>query len=70
MFDITSESSFLNITDWLEQLKTHGYSDNPNVVICGNKLDLFDRRVVSHEKAKYEALKYGFPYIETSASTG
>lgn len=63
-------SSFLNLQNWLEQLKTHGYTETPNVVICGNKLDLFDRRVVSQEKAKCEALKYGFPYIETSASTG
>lgn len=67
---LTPLSSFLNLQNWLEQLKTHGYTDKPNVVICGNKLDLFDRRVVSQEKAKCEALKYGFPYIETSASTG
>lgn len=59
MFDITNETSFINLRSWLEQLRTHAYCDTPDVIICGNKADLFDRRVVSEERAKFEAQKYG-----------
>lgn len=38
MFDITSESSFLNLQNWIEQLRTHGYTDSPSVIICGKML--------------------------------
>lgn len=70
LFDLSSEQSFLNIRNWLEQLKTHAYSDNPDIILCGNKADLEDIRVVSEERAKQEAEKFGLPYFETSAATG
>ena len=47
LFDITSEKSFLNIRNWLEQLRTHAYCDDPDVVLCGNKADLYEKRVIS-----------------------
>lgn len=59
IFDITNEKSFLNIRNWLEQLNTHTYSPNPEIVLCGNKGDLSERRVVSEERARQEAAKYG-----------
>lgn len=70
MFDITSEQSFMNIRPWLDQLKLHSYCENPDIVLCGNKADLEDKRVISWAKAKDEASKYGIPYFETSAATG
>ncbi|CAG2165225.1 unnamed protein product, partial [Oppiella nova] len=70
LFDITSEKSFLNVRNWLEQLKTHAYCDDPDVVLCGNKADAYERRVVSEERARQEAEKYGLKYFETSAATG
>lgn len=70
LFDITSEQSFLNIRSWLEQLKTHAYCDDPDVILCGNKADLYEKRVISEERAKSEAQKYGLPYFETSSVTG
>ncbi|RWS19922.1 hypothetical protein B4U80_01192, partial [Leptotrombidium deliense] len=70
IFDITNEQSFVNIRNWLEQLKTHAYCEEPDVILCGNKADLYEQRVVSEERAKQEALKYGLPYVETSAATG
>lgn len=69
MFDITSEQSFLNIRPWLDQLNLHSYCENPDIVLCGNKVDLEDRRVISFNRAKCEAAKYGIPYFETSAAT-
>lgn len=70
LFDVTSEQSLLNIRNWLDQLRTHAYCDNPDVVLCGNKCDLEDLRQVPEEKAKEFAEKYGLPYLETSAATG
>jgi Ras-related protein Rab-27A len=70
LFDITNEQSFLNIRGWLEQLKTHAYCDQPDVILCGNKADMHEDRVVSEERAKHEASKHGLLYFETSAVTG
>ncbi|XP_061397647.1 ras-related protein Rab-27A-like [Musca vetustissima] len=70
IFDLTSEKSFLEISNWLEQLRQHAYSEDPDVVLCGNKCDLHDFRVISHEQASALAERYKLPYIETSACTG
>lgn len=60
----------MNIRDWLEQLRTHSYNSTPEIVLCGNKVDLFEKRVISEERARREAEKLGLPYFETSAATG
>lgn len=70
MFDITNEQSFMNIRPWLDQLKLHSYCENLDIVLCGNKADLENRRVISYNKANNEANKYGIPYFETSAANG
>lgn len=70
MFDITNEQSFMSIRPWLDQLRLHSYCENPDIVLCGNKADLEEKRVVSWNKANTEANKYGIPYFETSAATG
>ncbi|XP_014662867.1 PREDICTED: ras-related protein Rab-27A-like [Priapulus caudatus] len=70
LFDLTSEQSLVNIRNWLDQLRTHAYCDNPDVVLCGNKCDLEDKRAVTEEKAKEVAERYGLQYFETSAATG
>ncbi|KAK0157534.1 hypothetical protein PV328_011267 [Microctonus aethiopoides] len=59
LFDLTSEQSFLEVRNWLDQLKTHAYCENPDIVLCGNKVDLEDRRVVSEVKARELAERYG-----------
>ncbi|KAK3795303.1 hypothetical protein RRG08_004458 [Elysia crispata] len=70
LFDLTNEDSFISTRDWLTQLQTHAYCENPDVVLCGNKTDLEDDRRVSEERAREMADKFGFPYFETSAATG
>ncbi|KAI9552200.1 hypothetical protein GHT06_022537 [Daphnia sinensis] len=70
LFDLTNEQSFLSVRGWLEQLKTHAYTDNPDIVLCGNKADLDDQREVSEEEVKETAARYGLSYLETSAATG
>lgn len=70
VFDITNERSFLEVQSWMEQLKIHAYCERPDVVLCGNKLDMDHMRVVNSSRAQSLAEKYGIPYIETSAATG
>lgn len=48
----------------------HAYCENPDIVLCGNKSDLEDQRVVKEEEARGLAEKYGIPYFETSAANG
>ncbi|CAM4760049.1 unnamed protein product [Rotaria magnacalcarata] len=69
MFDLTSEQSFLNVRNWLAQLKVNAYCDDPDVILVGNKADREDARVVSPTRAQELADKYSLPYIETSAFT-
>ncbi|RZF46712.1 hypothetical protein LSTR_LSTR002575 [Laodelphax striatellus] len=70
LFDVTNEQSFLEVRNWLDQLRTHAYCDDPDVILCGNKADMEDRRVISESRAKEMAAKYGLIYFETSALTG
>lgn len=70
IFDLTSQKSFLEISNWLEQLRMHAYTEDPDVVLCGNKCDLLKLRVVSREQVSALAQRYRLPYIETSACTG
>ncbi|XP_044294940.1 ras-related protein Rab-27A isoform X2 [Varanus komodoensis] len=70
LFDLTNEQSFVNVRNWMSQLQTHAYCESPDVVLCGNKSDLEEHRVVKEEDAKELAEKHGFPYFETSAANG
>lgn len=70
IFDITNEQSFLDVQNWMEQLRLHAYCDDPDIILCGNKADLDHKRVISETRAKALADKYQIDYIETSAFTG
>lgn len=67
VFDLTNESSFHHINDWLVQLHTHCYDDQPPVVIVGNKLDQEGGRTVSRDSASAISVDLGYRYVETSA---
>ena len=60
MFDLTNEQSFINVRNWLVQLQTHAYCDKPDIVLCGNKLDLEAERRVSESRAKDLAEEYKY----------
>ncbi|CAH1406747.1 unnamed protein product [Nezara viridula] len=70
LFDLTNEQSFLDVRGWLEQLKVHAYCEMPDIVLCGNKADLEEKRVISPGRAREAAKQLGIPYVETSAMTG
>lgn len=52
MFDLTNEQSFLNVRNWMTQLQTHSYCDNPDVVLVGNKADMESERKISEARAQ------------------
>jgi len=70
MFDLTSDQSLMSTRDWLDQLTTHAYTSSPDIVLCGNKVDLEEIRSVTSDRAKEMASELGLPYYETSAATG
>ncbi|XP_028399435.1 ras-related protein Rab-27A-like isoform X2 [Dendronephthya gigantea] len=70
VFDLTHEQSFVNIRNWLSQLQTHAYCENPDIVLLGNKADLQESRVVDSNEARNVAENLGLKYFETSAATG
>ena len=58
LFDLTNEQSFMNTRNWLTQLQTHAYCENPDIVLIGNKSDLEDKRKVSEEQIQEFAEKH------------
>lgn len=70
VYDITNRQSFVNIRDWLEQLRTHSYSYEPLAILVGNKTDLHLERSIEKSDGERLATKCGMNYIETSAKSG
>ncbi|KRY30131.1 Ras-related protein Rab-27A [Trichinella spiralis] len=58
-YDVTNEASFLNVRDWLAQLSVHSYCENPDFVLCANKVDLEDIRTISTSDGKQLADELG-----------
>lgn len=64
MFDVTSPSSFENVSYWYRRIRT--LNGNIPVVLCGNKIDIKARKVTPDEIAVNSAAKR-FKYFEISA---
>ena len=69
LYDVTSESSFFNLKNWLNLIEEECNPDVP-IIIVGNKIDLFKKRVIEKEKAIEYATQKKIDYIETSSKTG
>ena len=74
MYDITKESTFASIENWMDSLKQHGEADLI-IMLVGNKLDLLEEaggqeeRQVPREAAEEFARRNRMMFIETSAVT-
>mmetsp|Transcript_2600 Transcript_2600/g.4007 ORF Transcript_2600/g.4007 Transcript_2600/m.4007 type:complete len:227 (-) Transcript_2600:56-736(-) len=66
VYDITKESSFAALDDWLMELGKSAPSNCLKLII-GNKCDLAEDREVSHEVVQEYAEKHGIHFFETSA---
>uniref|UniRef100_A0A673GVT5 Ras and EF-hand domain-containing protein-like n=2 Tax=Sinocyclocheilus rhinocerous TaxID=307959 RepID=A0A673GVT5_9TELE len=73
LYDVTSESSFLNVREWVEQIRESTDEDIPMCVI-GNKVDLRAERpegsCVSAFHGEKLAMSYNALFCEASAKEG
>lgn len=69
VYDITNKKSFDNIGKWIEEIKQYG-TDNPIILILGNKIDLGQKRIVETIKGEEFARANNCFFMETSAFNG
>ncbi|XP_031103735.1 ras-related protein RABE1e-like [Ipomoea triloba] len=70
VYDVTDESSFDNIRNWMKNIEQHA-SDTVNKILIGNKADMDEsKRVVPTSRGQALADEYGVKFFETSAKTG
>lgn len=68
-YDISNRPSFDHVIGWMRDIKTRAPPDC-DIVLCGNKSDLDNDRVVTYEEGKQLSDEYGVQFFETSALTG
>ena len=68
-YDITSKPSFSSLPKWIEDIQSH-VQEGVFFVLCGNKLDLKNKRQVSFDEAEKFAKDNHLTYVETSAISG
>jgi Ras-related protein Rab-5C len=66
VYDVTSKNSLTQAQRWIDELNEKA---NPNILIilAGNKIDLFEERVITEEQGKSFAEEYGLLFKEVSA---
>ena len=69
VYDVTKNESFDSVSYWIRELKTN-VEENIVILVCGNKVDLEDKRTVDYQTAQSLATENGALYTETSATTG
>jgi Ras-related protein Rab-6A len=69
VFDITNRDSFQGTQKWIDDVRAER-ADDVVIMLCGNKTDLAEQRVVSAEEGQMRAQELGSMYIETSARIG
>ncbi|KAL6044478.1 Ras GTPase [Balamuthia mandrillaris] len=67
VYSIVNRDSFDAMEDFRDQILRVKDSPNYPMVLCGNKCDLEDERVISKEEGENLAKKFGCPFFETSA---
>ena len=66
LYDITDESSFEHIKNWMIDIDKFGKQGVLKVLI-GNKIDMEDKRKITKEAGESMANKYGIKFFEVSA---
>ena len=67
VYDVTSKTSFDNVSKWISFIKTIENCKNCNIILCANKIDLESERQVTTEAGKDLAKKNKLIYYEVSA---
>mmetsp|Transcript_24159 Transcript_24159/g.21207 ORF Transcript_24159/g.21207 Transcript_24159/m.21207 type:complete len:184 (+) Transcript_24159:40-591(+) len=68
VYDITSTSSFQNISKWIEYVRDERGTD-VIIALVGNKTDLEENRVVSYQEGELKAKENEVLFTEVSAKT-
>ncbi len=66
IYDITNQSSFNNIRNWISQIKD-SLGEEARITLVGNKVDLESNRIVSTEDGMKLAKEHNFEFFEASA---
>ena len=69
VYDVTDESSYDKIRDWMDQIKNNTEGEDIGLVLLGNKCDIEPRSVTEAQGNKL-AQELNINYFETSALTG
>lgn len=69
VYDITNKDSFNSLAHWLNDAKNNTI-EGTIFVICGNKIDLKEKRVVTNEEIDEYIKKENLLYVECSAQNG
>jgi len=70
VYDITNQSTFAHLVDWIEEAKNHIEHGNASFVVVGHKVDASAARAVSAVEGQAFADFHGARFIEASARTG
>jgi Ras-related protein Rab-2A len=68
VYDITNRETFISINKWLSDV--HYLTNNPVIILVGNKSDLNDQRSVSYDEGAEFAEKHNILFLEVSAQSG
>ena len=69
VYDCTRQQSFDTVSYWIKELKNN-VDGNIIILVCGNKVDLEDQKVIDSSVAQASADANEALFAETSASTG
>ena len=64
VYDITNKTSFNNLNSWIEFINNY---ESTTIIICGNKIDLKDKREVSYEEGEKFSEEKKMDFFEISA---
>ena len=66
VYDVTDEYTFTELGYWVKTIEEI-LGKEPQLAVVGNKIDLFEKQVVSKERGKTYANQIGAMFCETSA---
>eukprot|EP00795_Rhopilema_esculentum_P003623 gene3623-14857_t len=70
VYEVTNESSFNNISSWLENIEQNTENDVCKIMV-GNKCDAsVEEREVTESRGSQRAAEFNLPFFEASAKTG
>jgi Rab family protein len=68
VFDVTNQDTYNSVSYWIRELQTN-VEESIVILVCGNKIDLEDKRTVQFQVASAAAAERSALYAETSATT-